>query len=130
MATKRKAARELSEAEIAALRQSAAEWRQRAATAVPIKKRRRKNAVPSQEDVNQYVARMDSITVYAAGAYGRKPTVKDWKAGKDFMVVEGGPRWPGGTYFSIRDAEKLYGMGYRKIVFGGGEGFDVELVML
>lgn len=131
-AVRRVAVRELSEAEIRELRNTAAEWRQRAATVGKQRThavKRRKNAVPPQEEINRYVAKMDREILYATGAYGRKPTVKDWRGGKDFMVVEAGPMWPGGTYFSIRDVEQIYGLGYRKIVFGGTEGFDVDLVM-
>ena len=66
--------------------------------------------------------------LYAEGAYGRKPTVKDWESGRDFHAINP-PIWKGTTYFSISEAEFIYSLGYKKIVFGGKEGFDVELVM-
>ena len=69
-----------------------------------------------------------SDTLYATGAYGRKPTIKDWNDGKDFFAVNP-PIWKGTEFFSISEAEFIYDLGYRKIVFGGKEGFDVELVM-
>lgn len=90
-------------------------------------KRRRKNAA-SQEEVNKFVADFDSETLYARGAYGRRPTVKDWQAGKDFEALNP-ERWKGGPYFSVRNAEQIYELGYRRIVFGGAEGFTVDLVM-
>lgn len=88
---------------------------------------RLKNAA-SQEEINQFVKQHDAVTLYASGAYGRRPTVKDWEAGKDFMAVNPAV-WEGGPYFSIRDVETIYGLGYTKIIFGGAEGFDVDLVM-
>jgi hypothetical protein len=39
------------------------------------------------------------------------------------------PVWHGGPYFSIRDAERIYDLGYRQIVIGGHDGFTVDLVM-
>jgi hypothetical protein len=69
-----------------------------------------------------------SDTLYATGAYGRRPTIKDWKDGRDFFAVNP-PIWKGTEFFSIGEAEFIYDLGYRKIVFGGKEGFDVELVM-
>lgn len=90
---------------------------------------RRRNAA-SQDEINAFVRNLEKTTLFAEGAYGRRPTIKDWNAGKDFRVLgDPGPQWVGGQYFSNRDAETIYDMGYRRIVFGGAEGFDVELVM-
>jgi hypothetical protein len=49
-------------------------------------------------------------TLIATGAYGREPTLTDWKAGKDFMIV-------GGPYFSIRDIAYMKDNGHTMIVF-------------
>lgn len=83
--------------------------------------------IATQEEVNEYVRKMDEETLFASAAYGRKPSVKDWESGKDFKAH--GHRWVGGPYFSIRDVDEIYRAGYRKIVVGGTEGFNVELVM-
>lgn len=111
--------RTLSEAEIREIKQSAAEWN--------MNKPRRKNAA-SQAEINKFVADMDEVTLYASAAYGRRPSIRDWQNGKDFFAVNP-QRWNGGPYFSIRDVQRIYDLGYRKIIFGGAEGFDVELVM-
>lgn len=79
-------------------------------------------------DMAAHVAKTDSEVLYASSAYGRRPSAKDWQAGKDFMAINP-PVWDGGPYFSIRDAERIYEWGYRKIIIGGVEGFDIELVM-
>lgn len=84
---------------------------------------------PDTKAMREYVRQHDAETLYASGAYGRKPSIKDWNAGKDFKAFNPGPNWVGGQYFSSRDAETLYGWGYRRIVFGGAEGFTVDLVM-
>ncbi len=83
---------------------------------------------PDSEQVAEYVRQHDKDVLYASGAYGRKPTVKDWEAGKDFRAINP-PVWEGGQYFSVRDVERIYALGYTRIIFGGSEGFNVELVM-
>jgi hypothetical protein len=91
-------------------------------------KRRRKNAVPSMEEIQSFVSAHDAVTLYARGAYGRRPSVKDWENGKDFEAINP-DKWNGGPYFSVSNAQAIYDLGSRKIVFGGAEGFDVDLVM-
>lgn len=86
------------------------------------------STIQTQAEVNEFVRKMNETTLFAAGAYGRTPKIKDWQNGKDFVALDP-PKWEGGRYFSIRDVETIYNLGYRKIVFGGHEGFDVELVM-
>ncbi len=88
-------------------------------------KARRRNGVMLAESTR--AAEVTDI-LYAAGAYGRRPSPKDWAEGKDFYAIDP-PVWKGTRYFSISEAEFIYGLGYRRIVFGGDEGFDVELVM-
>lgn len=95
---------------------------------------RKKNASPARlkqidAEMKAHLLKIDQEVLFADGAYGRKPTVKDWEGGKDFHAYHPTGDWVGGPYFSIRDAEKIYALGYRKIVFGGAEGFDVDLVM-
>lgn len=87
---------------------------------------RKRNGVVLSEGRDRNVELTDVL--YAKGAYGRKPTVKDWEDGKDFEAVNP-PIWKGTHYFSIGEAEFIYSLGYKRIVFGGNEGFDVELVM-
>jgi len=95
---------------------------------------RRKNAIGDSEDqasmraMEKHLLAIDSSTLFADGAYGKMPTLADWEAGKDFVALDP-PTWKGGRYFSIRDTATIHGLGYRKIVFGGAEGFDVDLVM-
>lgn len=73
-----------------------------------------------------------TVTIlYATGAYGRKPTIADWTAGKDFRgePLPGEP-WIGGPYFSRRDAGILREMGYTEIRFrepGTLIGFRINL---
>lgn len=74
-----------------------------------------------------HLDKIDAEVLFASGAYGRAPTLKDWQEGKDFKAYQ--PRWAGGPYFSVRDVEAIYAAGYRTIVFGGHEGFNVELVV-
>lgn len=81
----------------------------------------------SQEEINKFVEDLDEVTLYASSAYGRRPSVKDWESGKDFKAIAP-QRWVGGPYFSIRDAQRIYDLGYRKIIVGGHEGFDIDLV--
>lgn len=83
--------------------------------------------IDTQEEISKFVKRMDRETLYASAAYGRRPRITDWEKGLDFKAHN--PRWVGGPYFSIRDADRIYAEGYRRIVVGGGEGFDVDLVM-
>lgn len=110
--------RKLSEAEIAGIRQFAADINL---------KNRSKNPAPTQEEIEAFIAQVDEVTLFAEPAYGRRPSMKDWEGGKDFRAYE--PRWKGGTYFSIRDAQLIYDSGYRKIIIGGTEGFDIDLVV-
>ena len=80
-------------------------------------------------DVSAHVARMDEEILYAMPSmYGRRTGPTDWEAGKDFIAMNP-PVWHGGPYFSVRDAERIYELGYRQIVIGGHDGFTVDLVM-
>ena len=61
----------------------------------------------------------DVLTVQ--GAYGREPTMADWRAGKDFKIVAG-------PYFSIRDVDQILDYGTEQIVFMNSRGF-VEFIV-
>ncbi len=88
---------------------------------------RQKNAVETRKTAATWET-LASEVLFAEGAYGRKPTIEDWQDGKDFFALNP-PIWKGGLYFSIGESDFIYGLGYRKIMFGGHEGFDVDLVM-
>lgn len=50
-------------------------------------------------------------TLFATGAYGRQVSESDWQLGKDFKIM------PYGTYFSVRDSERLKQDLYTEILF-------------
>lgn len=91
---------------------------------------RKRNPISDAELEAIHLGKTEPVSdvLYAEGAYGRKPTIKDWEAGKDFHAINP-PIWKGTTYFSISEAEFIYSLGYHHIIFGGDEGFEVELVM-
>lgn len=49
-----------------------------------------------------------------SGAHGRRATIDDWKAGKDFKIENIELRF---SYCSIRDADKLKAEGYASVIF-------------
>lgn len=79
-------------------------------------------------EMSAHVAKTDREVLYGMGAYGRQPSLADWQDGKDFEAYHP-PTWIGGPYFSVRDVDRIYALGYRKIVFGGTEGFIIDLVL-
>lgn len=99
------------------------------------KVRRKKNPPLSKKmqdidrDMAAHVARLDHEILYAMpSVYGRRTGPKDWEGGKDFIAMNP-PVWHGGPYFSVRDAQRIYDLGYRQIVIGGHDGFTVDLVI-
>lgn len=92
-------------------------------------KPRRKNTVASQKDINQHVEALDEVTLYAAPINKTRSGFKGWESGEVFQVVN--PlRWTGSPFIRGADAERIYDMGYRKIiVMDGLGGYEVDLVM-
>lgn len=95
----------------------------------PPRKSRLKNAVASQEEVNRHVEALDEVTLYAAPINKTRSGFKGWARGEVFQVVNP-PRWTGSPFVRSADAERIYDMGYRKIIVMDGDGgYDVDLVM-
>ena len=62
------------------------------------------------------------MTLYAHGAYGRKPVKADWESDLDFKIS-------GGPYFSRRDADRLKADGYHSIKFYKLSNFVFEVML-
>lgn len=134
MKPKKATKREEADARAARARRRRTLAKHRAERKVAMEERgRKKNASPeddaaSMAAMRDHLEKIDSEILFAEGAYGRKPTVQDWKNGKDFVALRS-DKFVDNMYFNIEDVEMIYDLGYRKIVFGGAEGFDIDLVM-
>jgi hypothetical protein len=55
------------------------------------------------------------------GAYGREATLADWKAGKDFQIVNG-------PYCSIRDLKRMKADGYTDVTLLSRSATSVAMI--
>lgn len=86
--------------------------------------------IPAQSEIGAFIKELDRITLYAVPIGKVRVGVNAWEAGQVFQAVNP-PRWTGSPFFRVSDAQRIYDMGYRKIIImgGAGETFDVDLVM-